>query len=227
MVRGSGRKKDAGDGCAPPATIEVQHKMKKNGKNSFVISIFIGLLVNAAVILLLAVVNGQSLLFDQAIHDGNAGDYIGIITAMISVVFITTSLLSTLSDKDNNVYWENTVQYLLINPYYVNLYSLSVYSYESMFLIIAGYLVKYSAVVLGGSLVIILCMTILFFRMTRVYFKRSTIKRKLGQEYHDLVASMKEIKDRDSEEYNTVKSDFDEKMNHLFVNTISLLRKKK
>lgn len=197
--------------------------MRKNGKSSFVISILIGLLVNCAVILLLALMNGQSLLFDLSIHDGNAGDYIGIITAMISVVFITTSLLSTLSDKDNNVYWENTVEYLLINPYYVNLYSLSVYSYVSMFLIIAGYFIKHSAVVLGGSLVIVLCITILFFRMTRVYFKRNTIKGKLGQEYHDLIASMKETENHDSEEYKALKSVFDEKMNHLFVNTISAI----
>ena len=197
--------------------------MNKNGKSSFVVSILIGLFVNGAVILLLALMNGQSLFFDLSIHDGNASDYIGIITAMISVVFITTSLLSTLSDKDNNVYWENTIQYLLINPQYMNLYSLSVYSYVSMFLIVAVYFIKCSAVVLGGSLVIVLCITVLFFRMTRVYFKRNTIKGKLGQEYSALVASIKEIKDHDSEEYNALKSVFDEKMDHLFMNTIGAI----
>ena len=195
--------------------------MNKNGKYTFVVSILFGLLINCAVILLLVLINGQSILFYSSIDDGNSGDYIGIITAMISVVFITTSLLSTLSDRDNSVYWENTVQYLLINPQYMNLYSLSVYSYVSMFLIVAGYFIKCSAVVLGGSLVIVLCITILFFRMTRVYFKRNTIKDKLGQEYSALVASMKEISSPDSNEYCELKSVFDEKMNHLFANTIS------
>ena len=41
------------------------------------------------------------------------------------VIFLTTPLLSLLSDKEETVYWERFTEYVLINPRYFNVIGLS------------------------------------------------------------------------------------------------------
>ncbi|MBO7699851.1 MAG: hypothetical protein J6S47_02075, partial [Eubacteriaceae bacterium] len=63
-----------------------------------------------------------------SITDSSRSDFLEVLGIMYSVIFITTSLLATLSNKDDVVYYENATDYVLINPPVYNFFGLSVMS---------------------------------------------------------------------------------------------------
>ena len=92
------------------------------------------------------------------------------------VIFLTTSLLSLLSDKEETVYWERFTEYVLINPRYLNFIGLSTVGFVALIMQTIAYFLSestwwcgffYSSFLLGIAAIIYLC-----YQMSSVYFNR-------------------------------------------------------
>ena len=69
--------------------------------------------------------------------------YCSIVIANVSIVFLTTSLLSVLSDNSNILYWKDLVKEVLIEPKGLSFYNLSILAYTFGFSVIKDLIVNY------------------------------------------------------------------------------------
>lgn len=142
------------------------------------------------------------------IVSGSRADYVDILGIMCSVIFITTSLLATLSNKEDTIYYENAIDYVLINPPIFNFYGLSILSYAT--LVSASLCVVFCCFELFAIFFVMgICfIVILFFKMTMIYFRKEKTKLILMKEFE---ADVKHGRVKNAEE----------KINHLYLNSLN------
>lgn len=116
------------------------------------IRIMLVFIISGAIFTFLGKVSGTVFGFNMAVTSNNRGDYLSLFATHCSVVFLTTSLMTMLSEKSKFVYHIDLVELVLINPPYYNFFALAVYAIGSVFLAMLGLLHKCGSVIIGGFL---------------------------------------------------------------------------
>lgn len=133
--------------------------------------------------------------FERIIDSANTGDYLGIFSIHCSVVFLTTSLMTMLSEKNKYVYHVDLVRLVLIQPLYYNFFALVTYSISSILLAVLGFIVKRSSLVIGGFVFGMVAIVVLFMRMVTIYYCKDAHKAKIRQFLHDAIVCIRKIED--------------------------------
>lgn len=136
--------------------------------------------------------------FNSAVNSENIGDYLSLFGTHCSVVFLTTSLMTMLSEKSKFVYHVDLVELVLINPLYYNFKTLVVYAMSSILWAMFGFLVKDGAKIIGGFIFGVVALVVLFWRMILIYYRRESHKNKIRRFVTDIVKLTKKI---EKEEY--------------------------
>ena len=107
------------------------------------------------------------------------------ISISYSVVFLTTSLLSIFSDKEETVYWERFTEYVLVNPKAFNFLGWSCGAFisiifETVALWGRDYDLCWASFIFGMFVIIRL-----YFMMSSIYFTRSVYLKKLKKKEHE------------------------------------------
>ena len=118
--------------------------------------------------------------------------YCSIVIANVSIVFLTTSLLSVLSDNSNILYWKDLVKEVLIEPKGLSFYNLSILSYtfgfSSILSLFLTALPSFAGIwLITSTMCSIITIIILFNRMTLIYFKRDKYAKKSIKEIDGLI----------------------------------------
>lgn len=138
--------------------------------------------------------------FNNKVTSENIGDYLGLFATHCSVVFLTTSLMTMLSEKSKFVYYIDLVQLVLINPPYYNFLALAMYAMESIFLAIVGFLIKRGSLIIGGFLFGIVAIVFLFKRMISVYYRKEYHKNKVEDFLKETIKIVRKIEDKNEVE---------------------------
>ncbi|MBR2780693.1 MAG: hypothetical protein IKD81_04690 [Eubacteriaceae bacterium] len=179
-------------------------------KKTKIRNIAITILWTAAVYI--AVSSFNRLVCGFSITDSSRSDFLEVLGIMYSVIFITTSLLATLSNKDDVVYYENATDYVLINPPVYNFFGLSVMSLIALAAATVSVMTGWTDAFLSSFVMGIGFVIILFFKMTTIYFRRGHIKKILTEEFLRLIEKGDEEGAR-------------EKINHLYLNSLKSVDK--
>ncbi len=110
------------------------------------------------------------------------GLYISILAISYSVIFLTTSLLSMLSGKDDTIYWYKMNDYILISPKIFNYYFFSVLGYISLVLETIAFVLHNSSVFWACFCTGIIAVILLYFKMISIRFRRDSYRRKLDRD---------------------------------------------
>ena len=140
--------------------------------------------------------------YNTYITSDNRGDYLAIVGTHCSVVFLTTSLMAMLSERNRYIYWVDMITTMLIFPEYLSFFALVVYSLSTIAVSFIGLLFGIGSIVIGSFLFGIVAVTILFSRMVLIYYQdeknKSNIKQFLFEkleknEHKKYLVRMKEI----------------------------------
>lgn len=112
-------------------------------------------------------------------------DGVGWLAISYSVVFLTTSLLSLLSDKNETIYWERFTEYVLVNPLGFNFLGLSFAAFLSVVVETVAYLIKLPELYMASFFYGIGVIIALYFKMSSIYFNRDYHIRKLQNEFRN------------------------------------------
>ena len=133
--------------------------------------------------------------FSRIISSKNIGDYIGLFSTHCSVVFLTTSLMTMLSESSKYVYHIDLVRLVLIEPPCYNFFALVTYSLSSIVLAILGFCVKRSSLILGGLVFGIVSIVVLFVRMVTIYYRKDYHKAKIRKFLRNMILLVREMED--------------------------------
>ena len=115
------------------------------------------------------------------------------------VIFLTTTLLSGLSDKSETIYWERFTEYVLVNPFLFNFSGLSGIAFLTLATETIAFFGKGDlaiALFYGSFLLGIVIIVILSVRMSSIYFNRKHFLKKILEKEKDPSAEMiKTLKD--------------------------------
>ena len=143
--------------------------------------------------------------FSRIISSENVGDYIGLFSTHCSVVFLTTSLMTMLSESSKYVYHIDLVRLVLIEPPCYNFFALVTYSLSSIVLAVLGFFVKRSSLILGGLVFGIVSIVVLFVRMVTIYYRKDYHKVKIRKFLRDTILLVREMEDeKNTAEYKVV-----------------------
>lgn len=123
------------------------------------------------------------------VTSGNRGDYLSIFATHCSIVFLTTSLMAVLSEKNKYVYWIDIVSSVLVVPKFFSFFALSVGAISTVLFAMIGFVVSAGEIIIGSFAVGLLLITILFRRMMSIYYQKDYHKEKIKEE---LVVIVKE-----------------------------------
>lgn len=148
-------------------------KKPENIKMTYVIALLF--VIPCAILLFINVLPvslGASKLGMFARHMGYS-DYLEILGIHYTTVFLTTSLMSTLGESADFVYYENIIDKTLLEPNGFDFYSLSVYAFLTIVVSTVATVVRSPYVFLLSFVVGIATVIFLFFKMVGIYFRRS------------------------------------------------------
>lgn len=150
---------------------------KKPYKTKFILYLLLSLLgiglTSIASFYILSLFN-----YNICITSDNRGDYLTIMGTHCSVVFLTTSLMTMLSEKNKYIYWVEMVTKILISPKYMGFLSLVTYSLLTIIGSFVGLLLGIGPVVIGSFLFGIISVTVLFSRMVSIYYQNEKTREK-------------------------------------------------
>ena len=135
-----------------------------------------------------------------------------ILSISYQIIFLTTTLLSSLSDKSETIYWERFTEYVLVNPFLFNFKSLSGIAFLTLATETVAYFVTgdiaaetvacliigdiATAVFYGSFILGILIIVFLSARMSSIYFNREHfLKRMLAREKEPDAEKIRTLKD--------------------------------
>lgn len=126
--------------------------------------------------------------FTYSITPTNRGDYLSIFGAHCSTVFLTTSLMAMLSEKNIYVYWVDIVNNILILPMNFNFSALVTYSVSTILWAIGGFIAKDGPFVLVSFLLGLIFITALFVRMLSVYYGKHQHQKQIKEQFIKKIA---------------------------------------
>lgn len=103
--------------------------------------------------------------------------------SQISLSFITISIMSILSDKENTLYWENLSDKNLIRPLFLNMFSCVWYSFSTIIVSTVGLIIDNKHVVFFSFLFNIFFLTVLSCKMLNLYFNRDKQKKEMEKQF--------------------------------------------
>lgn len=162
------------------------NKMKYKVRDLFLMLLII---IGTNIILTLILVGINNMMniygvgYSKYVTRDNREAYLSILAMSYSIVFLTTSLLGMLSDKEETIYWENVNEYVLVNPKWFNFYTLSTMGFVSLFIETFGLVFRYAPCIWAGFLMGIFSMVCLFYKMTTIYFRRSKYVEQIRRDY--------------------------------------------
>lgn len=121
--------------------------------------------------------------------------------AQISSTFIMVTLVSFLSGSGENILWENSVRYSLVNPKVINFISITVALITNTFFSSVAFWLNYAEVYIVFFAFSLVMLTIMTYKMIGAYFARDTLKEKIIIDYEkmdvtDQKAALDCIRDR-------------------------------
>lgn len=171
----------------------MKHDIKKEYKEILMsLMIYLGLFIIIVflvpfVLKQFAIGKGIILYFDNILR-GLSSSRVDICIGLVSVVFITASFLAFLSNKEDTVYWENIMEYLLIHPAIFNFLGLVTMGMMSIVTATVGLVFTSRIDIIVTSFVLGIISTILlFYKVIWAYFGRESIKLGLTEKLHDLI----------------------------------------
>lgn len=176
-------------------------KMKKNPLKKFflneidsniVLEIVLSVLISLATAIMLSVlayIAMRLFKYNYICGGQNLQNYVAIFSVHVSIVFISTSLMTILSERDHKVYWVDMVKSILVQPKGLNFLSLVTYAISSVAWAVIGIITHRGYVIAGSFVVGIIAITVLFARMIEVYFlkkyKEEDIKKRFIEAIRD------------------------------------------
>lgn len=118
-----------------------------------------------------------------------------IFAAQVSATFIIVSLVSFLSEGGEDVLWENTLQYSLLNPPVFNFISLAVYMIVDLAASAYVFFGNNESLYLLYFAVDIVLLIIMTYKMIGAFFARDSIKNELVKKYKKLDSDSNEKKE--------------------------------
>lgn len=171
-------------------------------KTNLLIYLLIALLGMVLASILTWLLLGGVFKYNTIITSNNRGDYLAIMGTHCSVVFLTTSLMAMLSERNRYIYWVEMVTKILISPRYMSFIALVTYSLSTIVGSFLGLLFRIGPVVIGSFIFGIISVTILFSRMVSIYYQNDKIKKNIEEflfekinsdEYEKYLIRLKEI----------------------------------
>lgn len=123
----------------------------------------------------------------MAISESNKDVFLSIITTHVSVVFLSTSLIASLSEKDEYIYWVNIVREILIKPVLLNFHALCTYAFSTAFFVVVGYILARGTWIIAGSAFGSGMILLLFYRMISLYYSKDKISKKYRKQLCKMV----------------------------------------
>ncbi|MCR5510016.1 MAG: hypothetical protein K6F54_03590 [Lachnospiraceae bacterium] len=120
--------------------------------------------------------------FNSRITTYNKSVYLDVFALLSSIVFISTSLMTMLSERNIYVFWVDIVNKILIEPKGLSFIDLVIYAFASLAFSAMGFLSQHGEYVIGGFIAGIVAVGVLFFRMVYVYYGENREKKKLRKE---------------------------------------------
>ncbi len=145
--------------------------IQKTTKRNRVLFIIVGLvMIGLFVTLVFSSFNGKTL----------SDSELGFLSMSYQVIFLTTSLLSLLSDKSETIYWERFTEYVMVTPKIINFIGLSVIGYLSLVVQTICYFHPSwrEAFYISFSIGIVIII-ILWWKMSSIFFRRDYYKKRL------------------------------------------------
>ena len=112
----------------------------------------------------------------------NRGLYLTIFVSHCSIVFLTSSLMTMLSEGNKFLYWKDLVYEVLILPRFWSFFDLVTYAISSLITAALGLYFKLGPVVISSFVLGIVAVGILFYRMVTVYYGNEKRKKNLKEE---------------------------------------------
>ena len=115
-------------------------------------------------------------------YDGNM---FGAYLSQISLSFIVVSITTVLSDKSRNLYWENLVEYKLVEPKYRGFYDCAKYSLVALVCSSVCFLVDSPSYFFASFIINIIILVYLTNSILSIYFNIEKIKKKIEEDYNN------------------------------------------
>lgn len=112
----------------------------------------------------------------------NGENYLTALSISYQVIFLTTTLLSGLSDKSETIYWERFTEYVLVNPFLFNFKGMSAVAFLTLATETVAFFCKggFATALFYGSFILgIVIIVILSVRMSSIYFNREHFLKKI------------------------------------------------
>lgn len=167
-----------------------QPNLKENIFFYILISVFITLMISFFTKVALLLMNCGDMVLSS-----NRSDYLTIFATHCSVVFLTTSLMAILSERNQFVYWVEMVTAILIYPRFFGFLPLVIYSMSTILWAFVGFVFSFGWLIIGSFIFGLITVTVLFSRMVTIYYQRDKSKIQI-EEYF-----IKKISENDYEKY--------------------------
>lgn len=117
------------------------------------------------------------------LFDADNFEGVGWLSISYSTIFLSTSLLGILSDKCDTVYWVNINEYSLVNPRWINFYSLSTIGFVTLLIETYATIVQKPLLILISFIAGIITIISIFYKMIEGKYSRNLLKRKLVKQF--------------------------------------------
>ncbi|MGN0339227.1 MAG: hypothetical protein ACI4D0_01905 [Lachnospira sp.] len=125
--------------------------------------------------------------YNMCVTSDNRGDYLAIMGTHCSVVFLTTSLMAMLSEKNRYIYWVEMVTKILISSKYMSFLALATYALSTIIGSFVGLLFGIGPIIIGSFLFGIISVTVLFSRMVSIYYQNEKNKKKIEKYLYEQI----------------------------------------
>lgn len=116
---------------------------------------------------------------DGYIDGNNISDFLTVISIHFTTVFLTTGLMSILGSKDEMVYGEDIVSYVLQNPNGRSFRAFSSYAFLTLFWAVMAFVFRTSFLVIFACVTGVIIVAVLFFKMIKIYYGREKIRKEI------------------------------------------------
>lgn len=109
--------------------------------------------------------------------------YVDLYIGQLSIAFIVVSVIGVLSSKNENLYWEDLIQYSLVNPIGSSIQSLAFYLFMTVLCSTIALCTQRNTLFLIYFACVIVIMIWIVYKIMSVYFYRNFNKKQLQKRY--------------------------------------------
>lgn len=109
--------------------------------------------------------------------------YVSLFSLQVTLIFLTTTLVSGLSQTGNYIFWKDIAKESLIEPPLLNFKFCTVYAIVSMIISVMGFIHKKTFFIFWGLILAVVIITYVLFKTIMIYFSEESQKKKLYKRY--------------------------------------------